>query len=199
MTQSCRQNNLAIFAYGSLLSDPGERIGEHIIERISCPSPWPIEYARRAKLRGYGPTLAIHETGGIVQGQLLVSDLEPAALDELTEWIWRSEGRPPRDRLKQMKYRGFSCVLYCDLEATLRNEEINPESLAQFAIESVSHSPQRNAVRYLAQNLEQGIITPLTYAYRDAILRRTQAVNLTDAERRLLNRLRGLRFKRKRG
>ena len=40
----------------------------------------------------------------------------------------------------------------------------------------------RNAIRYLAQNIEQGIVTPLTYAYRDAILRRTGAADLTEAE-----------------
>jgi hypothetical protein len=187
MAQRYRQSNLAIFAYGSLLSDPGERLGPHIRERIFCPSPWPIEYARRAKLRGYGPTLVIHGTGGIVQGQILVLDLQVNALDQLTEWLWEREGRPPREGLKQMAYRGFACVLYCDLESTLGAEEINPESLAEFAIESVRHSPRRNAIGYLAQNIDQGIITPLTHAYRDAILRRTEAANLPDAERSLLS------------
>jgi hypothetical protein len=187
MAQRSRQSNLAIFAYGSLLSDPGEKILPHIIERIYCPSPWPIEYARRAKLRGYGPTLVIHETGGIVQGQILVLDLEINQLDELTEWLWEREGRPPRERLKQMAYRGFGCVLYCDLESTLKTEELAPQSLAEFAVESVRRSPQRNAVKYLAQNIEQGIVTPLTHAYRDAILRRTGAVDLAEAERNLLS------------
>ena len=191
MTRRYGPTNLAIFAYGSLLSDPGERIGPHIVERIGCPSPWPIEYARQAKLRGSGPTLVIHEMGGIVQGQLLVLDLRVSALNELGEWLWEREGRPPRDRLKQMAYRGFACVLYCDLESTLTAEEINPESLAEFAIASVRHSPQRNAISYLAQNIERGVITPLTDAYRDAVLRRTGAVNLAEAERSLLSPIHG--------
>ena len=42
----------------------------------------------------------------------------------------------------------------------------------------------RNAIRYLAQNIEQGIVTPLTYAYRDAILRRTGTTDLTEARLR---------------
>ena len=54
MAQSHGQNNLAIFAYGSLLFDAGEKILPLIIARIPCASPWPIEYARRAKLRGDG-------------------------------------------------------------------------------------------------------------------------------------------------
>jgi len=78
---------------------------------------------------------------------------------------------------------GFGCVLYCDLEANLKDEEIDAESLAQFAIASVEKSPARNAIQYLAQNIEQGSITPLTYAYRAAILRRTGKESLADAER----------------
>src|SRR2546422_7719219 len=76
----------------------------------------------------------------------------------------------------------FGCVLYCDLESTLEDEEINAESLAAFAIDSVHHSPARNAIRYLAQNIQQEIVTPLTYGYHDAILRLTGVVDLTQAE-----------------
>jgi hypothetical protein len=129
-------------------------------------------------LRGNGPTVILHKTGGIVQGQLLVLDAQERAHDELREWLWEREGRPPRELLKQMASGGFGCVLYCDLEATLKDEDINPESLAQFAIDSVEKSPARNAIRYLEQNIEQGIVTPLTYAYRDAVLRRTGAADL---------------------
>ena len=191
MAKSYGKSNLAIFAYGSLLSDPGEKILPHIIARIPFPSPWPIEYARRAKLRGDGPTLVLHKTGGIVQGRLLVLDIHDNRLDELRELLWEREGRPPRQRLKQMACGDFGSVLYCDLAATLRDEEIIPESLAEFAIESVGQSPARNAIRYLAQNIEQGVITPLTHAYRDAILRRTGAVDLTQAEDVVLRSLGG--------
>jgi len=180
------KNNLAIFAYGSLLYDPGETILPHIVARVRVPSPWPIEYARRARLRGDGPTLVLHETGGIVDGGLPVLDLQESWLDELTEWLWQREGQPPRERLKRMACGGFGCVLYCDLEATLRQEEINGAALAGFAIESVRRRPARNAIRYLARNIERGVITPLTFAYRDAILRRTGAADLGEAERLVL-------------
>jgi hypothetical protein len=53
MAKPYRLNNLAIFAYGSLLSSPGEKILHHIVDRIPCPSPWPIEYARRSRLFGF--------------------------------------------------------------------------------------------------------------------------------------------------
>jgi hypothetical protein len=182
MAQPYGTDNLAIFAYGSLLSDPGEKITAHIIERIPCPSPWPIEYGRRAKLRGNGPTLVIHPAGGTVRGKLLVLDIQVSALDQLSDWLWEREGKPPRGRIKRMACNGFGSVLYCDLESTLKTEELKPDSLAEFAIESVHRSPERNAIRYLAQNIEQGIVTPLTYAYRDAILRLTGAVDLRQAE-----------------
>ena|GEM_PF-4672402 len=42
------RENLAIYAYGSLLSDPGAKLAPHIVARIPQPSPWPIEYGRRA-------------------------------------------------------------------------------------------------------------------------------------------------------
>src|SRR5215831_20210264 len=42
--------------------------------------------------------------------------------------------------------------------------------------------PRGMPLRYLAQNLEQGFVTPLTFAYRDAILRLTGAADLKGAE-----------------
>lgn len=96
------------------------------------------------------------------------------------------EGRPPRELLKEMAFADFERVLYCDLEATLGDEEINAESLAEFAIDSVRRTPAPNAIKYLAQNIAQGIVTPLTYGYRDAILRRTGAFDLAQAEKLVL-------------
>ena len=34
---------IGIFGYGSLLSEPGDDIGTHVIERIPHMSPWKIE------------------------------------------------------------------------------------------------------------------------------------------------------------
>lgn len=85
MAKTYGPSNLAIYAYGSLLSDPGEKVAPHIVGRIPQPSPWPIEYARRAKLRGDGPTLVMHKSGAVVRGQLLVLDIEQSGLAQLTE------------------------------------------------------------------------------------------------------------------
>lgn len=77
---------------------------------------------------------------------------------------------------------GFGSVRYSDLEVTLIKDDVHAESLAQFAIDSARKNKTRNAIRCLAQNIEHAIITPLTYAYRDAILRRTEAADLKDAK-----------------
>jgi hypothetical protein len=74
-----------------------------------------------------------HEIGGTAQGQLLVLDVQQKSLDEVHEWLWETEGSPARELLKQMTCDDFACVLYCDLEATLKDEEITPESLPKFA------------------------------------------------------------------
>ena len=195
MTQSYAQNNLAIFAYGSLLSDPGEKILPHIVDRIPCPSPWPIEYARRAKLRGDGPTLVIHHNGGIVQGQLLVLDLQLSALDELMEWLWEREATLRASCSSKWNATASAACFTVIWSQNLTAEGINPESLAQFAIDSVGKRPERNAIRYLANNIAQGIITPLTYAYRYAILRRTGAAELAGAEELILRSGQSLKAK----
>ena len=115
MAQSYGQNNLAIFAYGSLLSYAGKKILPHIIARIPCATPWPIEYAHRAKLRGDGPTLIIHPAGGIVQGKIFVLDLQTSAFDGAEQWLWEREGKPPRERIRRMERNSFGRVFYCDL------------------------------------------------------------------------------------
>ncbi|MGH7795575.1 MAG: hypothetical protein ACREQ2_11870 [Candidatus Binatia bacterium] len=186
MTLSYSKDNLAIYAYGSLLSDPGEKLAPRIIAGIPRLSPWPIEYARRAKLRGNGPTLVIHESGASVRGKLLILDAQVDAIDQVEEWLWEREGKPPRAGLKRMEWSGFRQVLYCDLESTLGEIDLNADALARFAIDSVRNNPARNAIRYLAQNIEQGVITPLTHRYREAILRVTGTPDLRQAEELLL-------------
>jgi len=83
-------------------------------------------------------------------------------------------------------FAGVEHVLYCDLESKICDAELNADSLARFAIDSVSLKPKRNGIAYLARNIRQGIVTPLTYPYRDAILRLTGSSDLEEAEKRVL-------------
>jgi len=188
MGKSYTQDNIGIYGYGSLLKDAGEKIEPRVIGRIPISSPWPIEYARRSNLWGGGPTLALHQTGGKVQGQILVLSVQSDALSHVREWLREREGNPPLAWIREMELGGFNRVLYCDLEPTLSEADIKPDSLARFAIESVRIKPDKNGIRYLRRNIEQTVITPLTYAYRDAILRQCGAKNLLEAEKVLLER-----------
>jgi hypothetical protein len=179
---------VGIFGCGSLLSDPGDDIGPHVVERIPHISPWKIEYARRSEGRGRGPTLAIHQAGCTVNGQVLVLDVGANRLAEVQEWLWQRENRPKRSCIKEMCLAGLDHVLYCDIESNIRDADMNAESLARFAIESVSSKPKRNGIAYLARNIEMGVITPLTYAYQDAILRLTGCSDLDEAESQVKSR-----------
>jgi hypothetical protein len=179
------RSRVGIFGYGSLLSDPGADIGPHIVERIPHLSPWKIEYARRSEGRGLGPTLVIHKAGGVVNGQILVLDVRPNRMAEAREWLWKRENKPNRRCIKEMHLAGVDHVLYCDIGSNIEDSDLNADSLARFAIDSVSLKPDRNGIAYLARNIELGIVTPLTYAYRDAILRLTRADILAEAEKKV--------------
>jgi hypothetical protein len=182
-------SSVGMFGYGSLLSDPGDDIGPHIIERIAHLSPWKIEYARRSEGRGRGPTLVIHEAGSPVNGQILVLDAQPNRMAEIRKWLWERENKPKRRCIKEMHLAGVEHVLYCDIDSNIGDSELNADSLAKFAIDSVALKPERNGIAYLSLNMELGIVTPLTYAYRDAILRLTSSSNLDEAEENALSQL----------
>ena len=188
MRKPYTQDNIGIYGYGSLLKDAGEKIEPRVIGRIPISSPWPIEYARRSNLWGDGPTLVLHQTGGKVEGQILVLSVQSDALSHVREWLREREGNPPLAWIKEMELGGFNRVLYCDLEPTLSEADIKPDSLARFAIESVRIKPDKNGIRYLRQNIERNLITPLTYVYRDAILRLSGTKDLLEAEKVLLER-----------
>jgi len=192
MGKSYTRDNIGIYGYGSLLKDAGEKIEPRVIGRIPISSPWPIEYARRSNLWGDGPTLVLHQTGGKVEGQILVLSVQSDALSDVREWLREREGKPPQSWIKEMKLDGLDYVLYCDLEPTLNEADIKPDSLANFAIESVGNKPDKNGIKYLRSNIELGVITPLTFAYRDAILRQSGAKDLVQAEKILLQGLSGL-------
>ena len=182
MTGPYYKDYVGIYGYGSLLKDAGAKIEPRIIHRMAMPSPWPIEYARRSGLWGGGPTLVIHPVGGAVHGQVLVLDAVGRELDYIRQCLREREGNPPDAGIREMKLAGLDHVLYCDLEPTLAPSEISPENLAGFAMASVRLRPDKNGVRYLRQNIEANIITPLTYAYQEEILRRSGANDLLEAE-----------------
>jgi len=89
-----------------------------------------------------------------------------------------------------MQLGGFHSVLYACLLPNIPSEDLTPEYLAKLAIKSATelaqegnaHALEKNGIRYLEDNIEQGVITPLTEAYRRAILAATGTASLGDAQ-----------------
>lgn len=174
---------IGIYAYGSLLADPGG-LAPHIVDRRPMESPWPIEYARSSSGRGGAPTLTIHMRGAPVLGQLLVLN-DGVSLQVARELLWERENRPLRKAIREHALTGFGQVLYCSLDANIPDEELTGDHLADLAIRSVGPAGARNGIRYLATCIRQGIVTPLTEPYRAAILKKSAAPTLEEAEESL--------------
>jgi hypothetical protein len=174
--------NIGILAYGSLLGDPGPELGPHIIDRIPHKTPWPVEYARSSESRGGGPTLVIHPRGSPVQGAVMVLDIKRSDIDLAREWLRRRE-RTSEKYIETTNAAGLEVVLYARLPPNIKEADLRPDRLAEFAIESVAVKPDRNGIRYLADNIKNGITTPLTEAYRIAVLSKLKAQDLEAAER----------------
>jgi len=156
------------------------------VDRVDYLFPLEVEYASK---RSYGPTLVIWTPGTRVMGQIMVTDIpySKANLAMVHEWVRSREGTRP-EWIKVMKIGQWQHVVYCDIEPDLADP--TPELLAKLAIESVhvsvaANKAKRNGVAYLRARIKRGIITPLTYAYRDCILRMTGTSSLKEAEEKL--------------
>ena len=189
-------NRVAIYGYGSLVIDAGPDLQPLICERIPFPSPRPVEYARLSRSRGNAPAVAFFDGGGTVTGQILVLDLPDTeeTRDKVSHSLWLREGRPPKASIRSMSAAGIDAVFYCDLEPNIPN--VNPRLLADFAITSVAKCAEagyveRNGIRYLRQNLEAEIVTPLSRAYEEALLAKLRAKDLSEAEEIAIARLKG--------
>ncbi len=84
---------VGILAYGSLISDPGIKIGPQIARRVPTTTPFPVEYARlSATTRGGAPTVVPHSSGNPVIAEVLVLS-DSVQLAEAKNLLWRRETR----------------------------------------------------------------------------------------------------------
>ena len=186
-----------VLGFGSLLIEPGHELERCIDRRVDVMTPFPIEYGRYStKTRGGAPTVVRHPRGGPVAAQVLV--LKPHLdLTEASDMLWRRETRSAAGMrpsattsvlVQQVRdVGGCSVVLYTDFRSG-RIETPSVLELAEAAIKSVRDaSTGKDGITYLDDLIAQGIITPLTYAYRDEILRLTRSATLKDARARLLS------------
>lgn len=64
---------LGILAYGSLIEDPGKQLTPLIHDLIEgVDTPFRVEFARKSRVRGYGPTvIPVDEGGAFVRATIL--------------------------------------------------------------------------------------------------------------------------------
>ena len=194
---------IAIFAYGSLIEEPGEEICPLIRNRIRAVStPFRIEFARSSKTRCHAPTLIPVDHGGSsVNGVLLVLDSR-VALPVAKSLLWRRETRrefsgeqytrpsnPGRNHVLVEcieNFRDFDAVLYTKICSNIT--KLDPDHLADLAISSArgkAGASRKDGISYLASVKRQGIATPLLPSYLAAILQKTQARDLDEAYTRI--------------
>ena len=198
---------IGILAFGSLIANPGSELVKIIVDRHSCNTPFPVEYARRTKSRANAPTIVrVPEgMGSSVHGVILVlrQDVKHQNAKNL---LYRRELHDDTDEtlhyndiMQRAKgdalvietlstVEGFDEVYYTSLTAnfteildTNRPQAQKAILLAQAAFDSLvneTFNAGKDGIKYLHDNIEAGIITPLTEPYRQSLLQ--MAANAPD-------------------
>lgn len=207
---------IGILAYGSLIAHPGreiESVLDHII--LDVWTPFPVEYARRSRSRAKAPTLVPVPEDGCstpVKSAVLVlcDDVVPqTAMDFLYRRELHKEGvdsvkydqtKPKNANSLIISYfenvYGLSVVYYTNLAPNFTeildpalSQEDKAGCLARAALDSLTQETFMkglDGIQYLADNIAAGIITSLTEAYHQAVLRLTDgAFDLEDVRLRL--------------
>lgn len=195
------KSRVGVLAYGSLITDPGAELDDAEVDRVEeVKTPFSVEFARISSGRDGAPTLVpVEERGAPVQATVLVLD-EGVSLSEAKDMVYRRETHSvgnkattyePDPTLDNQVYvceardlAGLDRVLYTKIATNI--DDPTPERLAELAIESAKReagADQRDGITYLLEALEEGIETPLSGAYRQAILERAGASDLTQAWR----------------
>jgi hypothetical protein len=185
--------SIGILAFGSLIDNPGEEIEAALIGRkLNVRTPFSVEFARSSIKRRGAPTLAPFQQGGrpVLAQILLVNVPEQEAKDRL----WRREtnrieqgghythpaNAGPNTLVIYENYEGVEVVLAARFAATIG--PLTAARLAELAIESARlERTGLDGITYLIDAKRNGITTPLSEAYEQEILRRTQARDLGEA------------------
>ena len=182
---------VGILAYGSLIDEPGNELGPATVEIIrGVITPFTVEFARKSGSRGDAPTLVPHPDGGHVMAAILVLN---ADINAASDMLWRRETRcsdrsrgypgaqPEKlnavrvERISQ--FHGIDLVLFTSITANV--EPLTARELARLSVASVSQANEGlDGLSYLATAKSNGIVTPLSSAYEEEILRLTGAGDL---------------------
>lgn len=191
--------SLGILAFGSLIDSPGVEIEAALVGRKqNVRTPFGVEFARCSTKRGGAPTLVPLKQGGTpVLGQILLVNVSE---QEASDRLWRREinkvgqgghythhTKPGPNTLiidRYENFEGVGVVLAARFAATI--EPLTAAHLAELAIKSARlERTGRDGITYLMDAKRNGITTPLSDAYEQEILSRTDAHDLGEALRRI--------------
>ena len=195
-------HTIAILAFGSLNDDPGAELQPLIRECRKTTTPFEIEFARFSEKRYRAPTLVPVTSGGAqCEAQLLILDPQ-VSLPDAKNMLYRREiGEVENLEKKYVRkkdpgpntvliealtnHEGIATVLHVDFPEAGKEQSASAELLAKRAIESAKHPKNveagRDGITYLINAKQNGIITPLTAAYEQAVLRQTKSETLEEA------------------
>ncbi len=200
-----KSNNqtIGILAFGSLIEYPGEEISEIEIERLTCETPFPIEFARTSSTRSNAPTLIPVENGGRhVKAKIIILNAA-TSIDEAKSILWRRELHMT-DRTQNYlepnnpgvnsvvvkvleDFMNVDSVLYTSIGCNI-NRTLTGELLADFSIASIlaqAGQQEKDGIRYLLSAKRNGIITGLSEEYENQILIKTETKCLEEAIEKL--------------
>jgi len=171
---------LGMLAFGSLVKDPGPVLDALTMTRFKTKTPFPVEYGRISGItRGGAPTVVRHQAGGPVAAEVLVLRPE-VTFGKARNALWNrerrkenstddyEEGRSPNSVLvRELKnHEGGERVLFADFPDCGKIGRPDARELARHAIDSVLKAkPGMDGITYLADNIDAGIVTPLTAPY----------------------------------
>ena len=201
----CLRNRVGILAYGSLRADPGPGLTPYVERRIALTTPFPVEYVRSSPTRAGAPVLvpvpAGYGTPAPAEVLVLAPEVDRATAGVLLQRrkldrasddaMWFATDAEEMAVRELPGFAGLPVVLYA--AGTPNLPEVIPddipmaekaETLARLAIASLTPDTAaagHDGIRYLADAIAQGIVTPLTEPYRQAILRLTGTADLAAA------------------
>jgi len=212
---------IGILAYGSLIVSPGEELEAVVMQVMdNIKTPFEVEYARSSSRRAGAPSLIIvpDGRGAAVKAKILVLERD-FSLTEAKNMLYRREidnvgdpgimypeGRQPGknkiliDELHQ--FAGLDVVLYTRIGINLpiildRTISVfrKANHLAELAVDSLTldtYRAGRDGIQYLLENMDSGIITPLTESYCQHVLLKTNSAKDLSAARTYLAKQQGL-------
>ncbi len=190
---------IGILAYGSLIDEPGPEIEPIIIKRISCTTPFKVEYARKSSTRGDGPTLIPNEDIGKKVNALILVLEDKTNIENAKSILYRRETRnvgtgklylhsesPSKNKVQVEiinNLENVETVLYTKLGNNI-DVPLTAELLSDLAIASIltdAGNELKDGVRYLLVNKSNGIETELSDEYEKLILKKTESHSLEQA------------------